>query len=366
MEKLNYSLINKVLYLFAFLVLLLIFNSLSILDKLGNILVSLTPFYLAFFICWISQPSIDFFERKLNVSKKVASILAVILNILVVLFIILVVIPMLIVQLWDLINNSTNIMNNLNETVNNLITTFNINQESIFNLPFVDEAMDIINAKTPLEILESIDFGYVTNIVSTLLGTFKNTTVVIIQIIFAYIMTFYFIYDFDSFVEKTSSLFFKESKSKNKTVFIDVTKAVFGYLKGLLLVCLVITCFVTLGAWALGIKSPLLFGIIAGLFNIIPYLGPILGGIPLFIMALSHSLTTALLSLIVIFGAQFIESNFLQPKIMAKNTNLHPVTVMVGLIIFQQLFGFVGMFISTPTLAIISVLIKHSKLDIRI
>ncbi len=366
MEKINYSFFNKLMYLIAFLVVLLIFNSLSLLGRIGNILTSLTPFYLAFFICWISQPSIDFFEKKFQLTRKKASLLAVVLNIAVVLFIMLILIPMLIVQLWDLINNSTSIVNNINNTINDLILKFNLEQESLFNLPFVDEAMDIINARSPLEILQNINFDYITNFVGGVFGAFKNTTMVIVQIVFAYIMTFYLISDFNGFVEKTTSLIFRGNQEKNKLVFIDVTKAVFGYLRGLLLVCLTITGFVTVGAWMLGIDSPLLFGIIAGLFNVIPYLGPILGGIPLFIIALANSFTTAMLSLIVIFGAQFIESNFLQPKIMAKHTDLHPVTVMVGLIVFQQLFGFVGMFIATPTLAIISVLIKHSKLDIKI
>lgn len=366
MDKLNTTLFNRVLYLFGFLVLLLIFNSLSISDRIGHILTSLTPFYFAFFICWISQPSIEFFKNKLKCSTKQANILAIILNIAVVLFIILILIPLLIVQFWDLINNSTSIIDNINNTINKLIHTFNANRANIFTLPFVDQAFNLINIKTPFELIQSIDFSYFTSLVGGVFGAFKNTGLVIIQIVFAYIMTFYLINDFDSFVEKTSSLLFHGSKSKHKIVFLDVTKAVFGYLKGLILVCVIITIFVTTGSWLLGIESPLLFGIIAGLFNVIPYLGPILGGIPLFFIALSKSLTTAILSLVIIFGAQFIESNFLQPKIMAKNTNLHPVTVMVGLIIFQQLFGFVGMFISTPTLAIISVLIKHSNLDIRI
>ncbi len=366
MEKLNFSLINKILYLFAFLVILLIFNSLSILDRIGNILGALTPFYLAFFICWICQPSIEFFEKKFKIKRKTASILAVLLNVAVVLFLLTVLVPMLIVQFADLIKNSTNIIASVNNTINSLVTQFNLHQNTIFNLPFVDEALQALNAQTPLELLTNINFSYLTGFLGSIVGTFKNTTLVLIQIVFAYIMTFYLIYDFNGFVEKTMSLFFPGDKNNQRVIFIDVTRAVFGYLKGLLLVCTAITCFVTVGASLLGIDSPLLFGIIAGLFNVIPYLGPILGGIPLFIMALADSFTTAILSLIVIFGAQFIESNFLQPKIMAKSTNLHPVTVMVGLIIFQQLFGFIGMFISTPTLAIISVLIKHSKLDIRI
>lgn len=365
MEKLNISFINKILYLVAFLLILLIFNALNLLDRVGNIITSLTPFYLAFFISWISQPIIDFFVEKLNIKRSLANILAILVNILILLAFFFILLPLLVVQLWDLINNGTSIIDNFQSTVESIANHFNVDN-NLITIPFLEKAKEILNTRSFTDIISSINFDFVFGFAGNIASAFTNTTMVLFQIFIAFMMTFYFIGDFNDFVQRGLALLFVKSKDKHREVFIDVTRALFGYFRGLFLVCLFISIIVSIGASLLGVQSPLLFGIIAGIFNVIPYLGPVLGGIPLFIVSLASGFSTGLLSLAVIFGAQFIESNFLQPKIMAKSTNLHPVTVMVGLIIFSQLFGFVGMLISTPTLAIISVIIRHSKLDIRI
>ncbi len=365
MEKLNISFINKILYLVALLLILLIFNSLNLLDRVGNIITSLTPFYLAFFISWISQPIIEFLVTKLKVKRGVANVLAIFINILILLAFFFILLPLLVVQLWDLVNNGTNIIASFQDTVNSIANYFNVDNKLI-TIPFIEKAKEILNTRSFTDIISGLNFDFIFGFAGNIASAFTNTTLVLFQIFIAFMMTFYFIGDFEAFVQKGLALIFVKSKDKHREVFMDVTRALFGYFRGLVLVCLFISIIVSIGAALLGVQSPLLFGIIAGIFNVIPYLGPILGGIPLFIVSLANGFSTGLLSLVVIFGAQFIESNFLQPKIMAKSTNLHPVTVMVGLIIFGQLFGFVGMLISTPTLAIISVIIRHSKLDIRI
>ncbi len=365
MEKLNIKFINRLLYLIALLLIILIVKNMNLMGKVTGIIGALSPFYIAFFMCWIAQPLVKFYRRRLKVSKSKANAFAVLSLIGILFFILFVLLPLLVVQLWDLVNSSTNIMNNLQNTVSSLIDRFNLDQ-SIVQIPFIEEAKEILNTRSFTEILDSINFNYIFDVVGSIAGTVTNTTLLFVKIFIAFIMTFYLIGDFDSFVHKTMGLLFNNSKSKNQEIFINITSALFGYFKGLFLVCLFISLIVTFGAMLLGVQSPFLFGILAGIFNVIPYLGPILGGIPLFVVALSNGLTTGLLSLIVIFGAQFIESNFLQPKIMAKSTNLHPVSVMCGLIIFGQLFGFVGMIIATPTIAIISVILSYTNLDIKL
>lgn len=365
MEKLNIKFINRLLYLLALLIVLLIFKNMNWLATIMSVFSALTPFYIAFFMCWIAQPLVEVYKTKFKINESKANILAILTIILVLFLVLFLILPLLIVQLWELVNSSTHIINNLQNTIATLDNKFHFTQTFI-EIPFLEKAKEILHTKSITEILSGINFDYLLNIVGGIAGTLTNTTMLFLKVFIAFIMTFYLIGDFNSFVRKIMGLFFSKSKEKHQEIFFKITTALFGYFKGLFLVCTFISIIVTVGAMLLGVQSPLLFGIIAGLFNVIPYLGPILGGIPLFIVALSNGLTTGLLSLIVIFGAQFIESNFLQPKIMAKNTNLHPVSVMVGLIVFSTLFGFIGMIIATPTLAIISVILKYTDIDIRI
>ena len=102
-----------------------------------------------------------------------------------------------------------------------------------------------------------------------------------------------------------------------------------------------------------GLRAPLLFGLFCGITNVIPYAGPYIGGAPAVIVGFSRGPVVGVLTLISIIIIQFLEGNFLQPVIMSKTTKLHPVTIIVGLLIFGHFFGIVGMVISTPLIAVL-------------
>ncbi len=365
MDKINYKAFNRLIGLLTFFVILAIFYSLNLLDSVKAVFGALMPFYLAFLIIWIMKPFSELLQTKWKMKPQKANLLSILVNLLVLLLFIFVILPILIVQVWDITQNSTQIMDGLSQNVNNITNYFEVRQIDIV-AEVQAKIAEYLDLRSVQEIVTSIDFSWLTNLANTILSTIGNITIFVINIIFAYIIAIYLSNDFDKFVEKSLNLVFYNTTEKNKDVFIQSTKALSGYLKGLLTVCFFVATLVTIGAALIGVPSPLLFGIIAGLFNVIPYLGPILGGVPLIIIALSQGIPTAVLATIIVFGTQFIESQILQPRIMASNTDLHPITVIVGLIIFGTLFGFIGMIISTPTLAVIAVIIKNSKLDIRI
>lgn len=365
MNKINYKAFNRLVGLLTLLVILAIFYSLNLLDSVKAVFGALTPFYLAFLILWIMKPFSEFLQEKRNMSAKKANLLSILLNLLVLLLLLFVVVPILIVQVWEITQNSTQIVNGLTENINKITQYFEIRQIDVI-AEIQAKVTEYLDLKSFQEIITSIDFSFLTNTFNAILSTIGSVTGFVLNIIFAYIIAIYLSSDFDSFVEKSLNLIFQNTKQRNKDVFLQSTKALSGYFKGLFIDCFFVAVIVTIGAAIIGVPSPLLFGILAGLFNVIPYLGPILGGVPLIIVALSLGFPTAIAATVVVFGTQFIESQILQPRIMASSTNLHPSTVIVGLIIFGTLFGFIGMIIATPTLAVIAVIIKNSNLDIRI
>ncbi len=365
MDKINFKAINRLVFLLSFLVILGIFSFVGLLDNFISVIGALSPFYIAFIIIWIMKPFSEFLQRKFKMSAKKANLLSIFLNLLGLLFFLFVILPVLLLQVWDITQNSTQLIDAINNNLMKIIDYVNIHQIDILNTAST-QVQQLLNTKTLPELVSSIDFGFIPKLFDTIAGAIGSMTSFIIKIVFAYIIAIYLANDFDKFVEKTLNLLFSKSHEQNKQVFIQSTKALSGYFKGLLIVCTFIATFVTIGAAIIGIPSPLLFGIIAGIFNVIPYLGPILGGIPLVFVALADGIPTAILAIGLVCITQLIESQILQPKIMADNTNLHPVTVILGLIIFGNIFGFVGMLIATPTLAVIAVIIKNSSLDIRI
>lgn len=365
MNRINYKAFNRLVILLSFLAVLALLQVLNLLGRLEQVLMALTPFYLAFIIIWIMKPLSVYLHEKRGMAERKANLLAILINLLVMLLVIFIVLPILIAQIWDITQNSTQIISSITDNVEKVTNYFKIKDIDVVR-EIQMKVEEYINIQSLQEIITNFDFGIITKSLKTIIGAVGNFTMFILNIIFGYVIAIYLSKDFDRFVEKSMNLLFKNRNEQNKKLFLEATQALSGYFKGLAIVCLFVATIVTIGAWILGVPSPLLFGIIAGLFNIIPYIGPVIGGVPLILVALSKGIPTAIFATIIVFGTQFIESQILQPRIMAENTDLHPITVIVGLIIFGSLFGIIGMIISTPTLAVIAVIIKNSKLDIKI
>jgi len=139
-----------------------------------------------------------------------------------------------------------------------------------------------------------------------------------------------------------------------------------GYwLRAQLILCLIIGVFSYIGLLILGVKYALVLGLIAGLTEIIPYLGPILGAIPAVILAFTQSPFLALLVIILYLVVQQMESNILVPKIMQRAVGLHPVVCIIVLLIGGRIAGVTGVLLAVPVATAGSVLIKDffSQID---
>ncbi|UBV43124.1 AI-2E family transporter [Deinococcus taeanensis] len=130
--------------------------------------------------------------------------------------------------------------------------------------------------------------------------------------------------------------------------------AVGGYVRGQLLIALFIGVFVWLGLTVVGIPSAAAIGFLAGAFNIVPYLGPIIGATPAILLALTlpGALLKIVLVIVVFVAANQIEGNFLSPYILSKTTDLHPVTVLTAILVGVALLGFTGALLAVPLVAL--------------
>ena len=117
----------------------------------------------------------------------------------------------------------------------------------------------------------------------------------------------------------------------------------------------------SIGFWIVGLQAPVLFGLLCGITDLIPYVGPYIGGAVAVIIGFSQSPLVGFLTLIVAIIVQLLENNVLQPLIMSKTMKLHPVTIIVGLLIFEHFFGIIGMILCTPCIALAKVVWKFFK-----
>lgn len=132
------------------------------------------------------------------------------------------------------------------------------------------------------------------------------------------------------------------------------------FVRARILESLIVGLVTTVGLVLISFPYPLLLGMFAGLTNLIPYLGPILGAVPAFLLAFVNGysgIDVALLALVYIV-AQLIDAGFLIPLLVAKIVDLHPVTVIVVIIAGAQLMGVLGMIISIPVAGTLKVTVS--------
>jgi predicted PurR-regulated permease PerM len=111
------------------------------------------------------------------------------------------------------------------------------------------------------------------------------------------------------------------------------------------------------GLAMLGVPLGLILGIIAGLLDFIPYLGPIMAGVPAVLIAFSISPELALYTILLFLGVQLVEGYVLQPLIEARAVEIPPALTIVMQLIFGSIFGFAGIALATPLTAVLMVLV---------
>ena len=174
------------------------------------------------------------------------------------------------------------------------------------------------------------------------------------------VVAFYMLRDWHDFTGKIYALVPKKHKKTVKDGVEAVNRIISGYLRGQLLVCVVLGSFYSLGLWLVGLKLGLLVGFLAGLISFIPYVGSISGFLMAMILVVTqYGTLPKILAVVAVFGiGQFIEGNFLTPKLVGENIGLHPVWVMFALLAGGVLLGLLGMIIAVPVAACIGVLLR--------
>ena len=130
------------------------------------------------------------------------------------------------------------------------------------------------------------------------------------------------------------------------------------WLRAQLIAMAVIGIVTTLGLWALDVKAALALGLIAGLLEFVPLVGPWLSALPAVAMAFLDSPQKALFVVLLYVGIQFLENHFLIPMVMQEGVDLPPVLTLLGLALMGVVFGFLGMLIAVPLLAVIMTAVK--------
>lgn len=190
---------------------------------------------------------------------------------------------------------------------------------------------------------------------------FTATTGTIFKILMQPVYVFLFLY----YRTKFAYFYLKMVGHQNRMIAIaalrEISSVVTRYMLGVFTVVLILCVFNSIGLLLIGIKYPLLLGVISALFSFIPYFGNFLGGcIPLvFALLTEDSSKYAIRIVIFVYIIHFVENNILSPNIVGDRIQINPFIIILGLIAGAMIWGIPGMLVIIPFMAMFKIVLQH-------
>lgn len=222
-----------------------------------------------------------------------------------------------------------------------------------------------------------IDAQFITGFISNIFTITSNTVVALFSIFF---IAFFFLKD-ELFIAKSIFKLVPEKFHTQTQKILNETKVqLVGYFTGLLIQFLAVTALSAIGMWIAGIDNPLIMGLLFGVMNLIPYVGPLMANAFGVVIAITSNLYldvyTALLPLVLkvvaVYGiVQFIDNWFLSNYIFSKSVQVHPLEIFIVILASATIGGVVGMMVAIPAYSVLRIVFKEvykniQKLDITI
>ena len=309
-----------------------------------DFLIVISPIFIGFIIAWLFDPLVGKLEDK-KIPRIVSTIIVYLLFLGTLFLIVYAFVPTLINQVKDFIDTIPGILSELKELTNGIFTSLGGTQGEAIK----DQVYSAI---------EGFGISLTQNLPDTIFNFGKGLVSGGMTFFLAIMIGFYMLFDFNKINDFILENIPKKWKNGYKELGERINTSLRNYLQGLFLVMLLVFITQSIGLTLAGLEAPLIFALFCALTDVIPYFGPYIGAIPAIIVGFTISPLTGIFCIISILVVQALENNFYQPLIMGHTMKLHPVTIMLGLLIFQHFFGIIGMIIATPVIACLKVIFK--------
>lgn len=350
-ELLRYlkNLVKLTIFVMALVAIYLLFT--YVFPIIGRILVYLPnllmPFILAILLAIIIEPAVVFFETKLKLRRSWSVAISLVLIVGGLIYLISLLITKIIQEITrmypQLLKYSDAIIQKVVETFSDFRLLY-----LKLNLPVEVQQAIQENLQNAAIVLRQFMEGSV-NSLAKVLTALPN---MFIFIIIATVATFFIIKD--RALIKTFILQFipGTARSKTREVIADLFKSFIGFVKAYSILVTITAIITMIGLKIIGVQYVLTIGIVVGLLDILPILGPGTLFVPWIIWELISGNTGLAISLLVLFGIISVVRQFLEPKIIGDNIGLHPLATLFSLYVGLQLGGIIGMFLG-PVLIVI-------------
>jgi predicted PurR-regulated permease PerM len=367
----SYCMYAGITVILTYIAILLLNNIGSIFTLFWNflekIITLVKPLLISLIIVYLLRPGVSGIENFLNRKKliKKASHRRALGIFIIYMFVISIIVAVIIgiyIMIGGKLSDNTSI-------TNIALYLSDYLKDSTLSVNSISERLKTVNTSIPRELNDKIAqiVSYVQTYFSASIGKMMSSFVAIVSnialFVIALVLSIYLIQDFEYFKDLWNKIFrliFRDSKTGSKlTEILNIMNVTFyKYIRGQFLEASMVGFLSAVVLYFIGIDYSLIIGIIAGICNMIPYVGPFVGTVLAVIMALlSGKPIMAIWAIVGMTVVQQIDNNLLAPKIVGDSVGLHPVFTMIAIIAGGNVGGLIGMLIAVPMAASLKVIL---------
>lgn len=200
-------------------------------------------------------------------------------------------------------------------------------------------------------------FNGVTNGLGGIISVAANAVIIAVTVP---VVLFYMLKDGYKLAPNIKRLLPEKHREQTMELLSEMSRTISKYISGQMIECLFVGTFTAIGYLIIGIPYVLLLGVIAGICNIIPYIGPYIGIAPALIVSFSHGgWLSVVYNIVVVIVVQQIDGNLVYPNVIGKSLQIHPLTIIIILLAAGNIAGLMGMILAVPLYAVVKVVVVH-------
>ena len=346
---LNNQLTVVLINIFLVFLIIFLFSKISFVFKPINQILGITmpPVILALVLYYLINPLINVLENKFHVNRIISITFVFIIILALLIWGVMSLIPFVQSQVDSLIKNWPQYWDSLNKSLQNMF--------SDPKLHLVRQRLVETNASVTKSFEKSMDqiLPQTMNNISSAVSVLTNVVVILMTAPF---ILFFMLKDDKKF--KDSVIKFVPDRIKNSTgeMLTEISQSLSSYITGQLTVAFWVAVMFFVGYLIIGQRYALILGIVAGVLNLIPYIGSTLALVPSLVIAAFIAPSMVLKVLIVFAVEQTIETRVISPIIVGNKMQMHPVTTILVLLVSAGMYGLVGMIAGIPIFAILKII----------
>lgn len=263
-------------------------------------------------------------------------------------FIVAMVIPNLVKQVAQLVTNLPDYVRSFQHMIDDL--SHNPHLKNIDVNKYINQ-LDLKPGKIAENIMKSFTSGF-----GNMIGAVTSVTIGVFTVP---IMLFYMLKDGDRLVPTIQKMLPDRYSEQVADLLRKMGATISAYIGGQAIECLFVGVFTFIGYLIIGVPYAYLLGFIAGVSNIIPYLGPYIGIAPALLISLSISIPKTIMVIVVVIIVQQIDGNFIYPNVIGRSLDIHPLTIIIILLVAGNIYGILGMILAIPFYAVTKTVVVY-------